>query len=215
MSEKYKRVFSSGENLHVANAPVVIRAGALLKDLATGKMIAQIKFRNISSKKISYLKAAVRQMDAVVNYNNGDYKTYIDMYGVDEVEIPEGVTAIPDADFMDYDGLKSVIIPDGVTSIGIDAFRNCTSLESITIPSSVTYIGERAFQGCTSLERVTIPVSIREIAGDVFHNCTNLKDVYYNADVNLWWKVSRIKSDGYEHITVHCVNGDVQFFFYF
>lgn len=46
---RYSRLFSLGENLHTDGLPVVISAGALLKDNSTGKVLAQLKFRNISN----------------------------------------------------------------------------------------------------------------------------------------------------------------------
>ena len=67
MSERYIKLFSSKENLYAKDSPVVIRAGALLKDSQTGKMIAQLKFQSVSEKTISYLKIAISQLDAVNN----------------------------------------------------------------------------------------------------------------------------------------------------
>ena len=48
MSERYVKVFTCDENLYSENAPVIIRAGALLKDTETGRMIAQLKLQSIS-----------------------------------------------------------------------------------------------------------------------------------------------------------------------
>lgn len=52
MSERYSRVFSLPENLYAEGAPVIIAAGALLKDNQTGRVVAQLKLRNISPKTI-------------------------------------------------------------------------------------------------------------------------------------------------------------------
>ena len=52
MSERYSKVFSLPENLYAEGAPVVIAAGALLKDNQTGRVVAQLKLRNISPKTI-------------------------------------------------------------------------------------------------------------------------------------------------------------------
>ena len=43
MEERYTRLFSLPENLYSAGAPVMIAAGALLKDNQTGKVLAQLK----------------------------------------------------------------------------------------------------------------------------------------------------------------------------
>ena len=52
MSERYSKVFSLPENLYAEGAPVIIAAGALLKDNQTGRVVAQLKLRNISPKTI-------------------------------------------------------------------------------------------------------------------------------------------------------------------
>lgn len=67
-----------------------------------------------------------------------------------------------------------VIIPDTVTTIENAAFMNCTSLETIIIPDSVTYIGESAFQGCTALKNVVIGNGVKEIGDIAFKGCTDL-----------------------------------------
>lgn len=52
MSERYTKLFHLPENLYIEGSPVIIAAGALLKDNQTGRVIAQLKLRNISSKTI-------------------------------------------------------------------------------------------------------------------------------------------------------------------
>ena len=65
MSERYTRVFELHKNLYAENSPVVISAGALLKDNQTGKILAQLKFRNITDKKIKALKISIISFDTV------------------------------------------------------------------------------------------------------------------------------------------------------
>lgn len=50
--------------------------------------------------------------------------------------------------------VTDLVIPDSVTGIGDAAFIDCSSLESVTIPNSVTRIYKYAFNGCTSLTDV-------------------------------------------------------------
>ena len=66
--------------------------------------------------------------------NNGDYKLYVEMYNVTELEIPDGTTTIQSHALSDCTKLTSVTIPDSVTSIGYGAFKGCSNLQSITIP---------------------------------------------------------------------------------
>jgi hypothetical protein len=63
MSERYTRVFTQQGQYYCPGAPVVIQAGALLKDNQTGKILAQIKFKNISPQNIQALTVRVMAQD--------------------------------------------------------------------------------------------------------------------------------------------------------
>ena len=67
MSERYTKLFSLSENLYAKGAPVIIAAGALLKDNQTGKAIAQVKLRNIGKKAIKAAKIVISPFDTVGN----------------------------------------------------------------------------------------------------------------------------------------------------
>ena len=63
MGERYSRLFSLPENLYMEGAPVIIAAGALLKDNQTGKVLAQLKIRNIQDKEINAATVNVLPLD--------------------------------------------------------------------------------------------------------------------------------------------------------
>ena len=65
MSERYTRVFSLPENLYATGSPVIISAGALLKDNQTGKVLAQLKLTNIQYKKIKAVKVKLFPQDTM------------------------------------------------------------------------------------------------------------------------------------------------------
>ena len=52
MAERYSRVFSLAENLYTEGAPLLLAAGALLKDTQSGKLVAQLKLKAIGPKAI-------------------------------------------------------------------------------------------------------------------------------------------------------------------
>ena len=52
MAERYSRVFSLAENLYTEGAPLLLAAGALLKDSQSGKLVAQLKLKAIGAKAI-------------------------------------------------------------------------------------------------------------------------------------------------------------------
>ena len=78
---------------------------------------------------------------------------------VTSVTIPDSITSIPDAAFVNCSKLTNISIPNSVTDIGFSAFSSCTSLKSITLPSSLSTIGNSAFADCPSLMTVTYPGS--------------------------------------------------------
>ena len=63
MAERYIRLSSLPENQYTVGSPVLIAAGALLKDNQTGKALAQVKFKNISPKQIKAIKIAISAFD--------------------------------------------------------------------------------------------------------------------------------------------------------
>ena len=65
MSEKYSRIFSLGENLYSEGSPIVIEAGALLKDNESAWIIAQLKLKSIADLQIKTVKVEIKCLDSV------------------------------------------------------------------------------------------------------------------------------------------------------
>lgn len=65
MAERFTRLFQLGNDLYLDGSPVIICAGALLNDTVTGAVIAQIKYQNISEKKIVAAKVQLCAYDAM------------------------------------------------------------------------------------------------------------------------------------------------------
>ena len=99
------------------------------------------------------------------------------------------VTAINNAAFPNS-AVTSVTIPDSVTSIPDAAFVNCSQLTNISIPNSVTYIGFSAFDGCASLKSITLPSSLRTIGNSAFAGCPSLMTVTYSGSKKQWNKIN-------------------------
>lgn len=100
------------------------------------------------------------------------------------------VTAINNAAFPNS-AVTSVTIPDSVTSIPDAAFVNCSQLTNISIPNSVTYIGFSAFDGCASLKSITLPSSLRTIGNSAFAGCPNLMTVTYPGSKTQWDAIAK------------------------
>lgn len=100
------------------------------------------------------------------------------------------VMAINNAAFPNS-AVTSVTIPDSVTSIPDAAFVNCSQLTNISIPNSVTYIGFSAFDGCASLKNITLPSSLRTIGNSAFAGCPSLMTVTYPGSKTQWDAITK------------------------
>lgn len=80
MSDRYFRLYSLPQNLYAEGSPVLILAGALLKDNQTGKVLVQLKFRNISNKEIKSIKIKVNAYDTASGLLKGvEGFSYLDL----------------------------------------------------------------------------------------------------------------------------------------
>ena len=75
MSERYHRLFSLPDNGYAQGAPVVLAAGALLKDNQTGQILAQLKIRSLSQKPIKAATVSLAPLDTL-NKPLGDAISY-------------------------------------------------------------------------------------------------------------------------------------------
>lgn len=60
MADRYQSLYRLQSNLHLEGSPVIIEAGALLKDTVTKKVLAQLKIRNLEEKGLIACKIAIR-----------------------------------------------------------------------------------------------------------------------------------------------------------
>ena len=95
---------------------------------------------------------------------------------ITKLEIPDGVTAIPNYAFKRVSNITSVTIPSFVTSIGTYAFRDCSNLKTVTFGenSQLVTIGSSTFYGCSSLTSITIPSGVTSIGYYAFDDCSSL-----------------------------------------
>nr|MBQ8244664.1 leucine-rich repeat protein [Oscillospiraceae bacterium] len=124
-----------------------------------------------------------------------DYWTTLDT-DVSSIEIPAGITFIPQKAFYDCDTLTSVTIGPDVTRIGEKAFYDCSNLRVVYIPDSVKTIvasySSGPFYNCSdSLKLYCEPASEPEGWGDYWDRIASSTkiDVYYHVmpeDFSYW-----------------------------
>lgn len=124
MAERFEKLFILPSNLYSEGSPIIISAGALLKDTETGKVIAQIKYHSISSTPIKALKIKVVAYDI-----SGVELEGVDEYQYLDLNVKQG---------QDFGANKAIVLPNVVTrSFGITSveviFSNGIS-QSLAMP---------------------------------------------------------------------------------
>lgn len=136
MSERYSKVFSLPENLYAQGAPVVIAAGALLKDNQTGRVVAQLKLRNISPKTIKAATVSILPLNTVENpLGEAIRYEYLDL------------SSTRDTDF----GSKSAIPMPDITTRSF----NAAVVEVIFADNSIWNASDAAWEALKSPEALT------------------------------------------------------------
>lgn len=80
MAERYSRLFMLPTNLYSEGSPVLIEAGALLRDNVTGSVLAQLKIKSLSSKVIKAMTVGIIPCDiAGRRLSNAVMHQYLDM----------------------------------------------------------------------------------------------------------------------------------------
>ena len=109
--------------------------------------------------------------------------TAIPSYGFDgcnyltKINLPKTLTAINNHAFYECSGMAGFSLPEGINSIGKSAFCYCTSLQEITFPDGVTSLGNYVLYGNTSLTTIKLPDSVDTIGYQAFAECPNLESI--------------------------------------
>lgn len=101
------------------------------------------------------------------------YESFVGCPNLDQVELPSSLQRITGA--FQRSGLTSVVIPRKVTELD-RAFNNCTNLKDVQILGPVEDLGG-SFSGCSSLETMEVPDTVTQLLYNEFLNCTSLKEV--------------------------------------
>lgn len=96
---------------------------------------------------------------------------------IENVTLPNSVTAIYDNAFYGCSNLKSIDIPSSVSYIGSYVFFGCKSLISIELPDNLTTISDGMFSNCVSLQAIKIPNGVTTIGVSAFGGCVSMVNV--------------------------------------
>ena len=87
MNQRYTRLFTLPGPLYAQGSPLIILAGALLKDNQTGRVLAQLKLKNVGTKPIKAVKVSVTPLDAAGMENGQPVEhPYLDLHAARDGE---------------------------------------------------------------------------------------------------------------------------------
>ena len=135
------------------------------------------------------------------NYNTGKYDgeevgpfkvtsvgdmyegTSCDLYGVKYLTLPNSITSILNAAYIELYDLEEITLSENLEEIPSHMFACCDNLKVLNFRSSskIKKIGERAFFECTALKKIQLPTSLETIEDEAFAGCTNLEEITYGS----------------------------------
>ena len=104
------------------------------------------------------------------------------LFGVEEVVLPEGLEVIGDQSFSGCVNLKKINFTEGLRVIEDDAFWDCDLLEELYLPASLESIGSDAFGDCDSLRVVHLPQGC-DVDENAFDGCADELELIYDVKV--------------------------------
>lgn len=179
--------FSGCSSLNVINFPNALKeikdqafyncTSLEIDDLSLPNLetLGQNAFYGVSIKKISNLGKITALPSANTNSNNFGNKTVLE-----EVVLPDTVTALEPYAFYGYSALKNINLDSISIMNGHYHFKNCTSLEGDIILSA-TRIGGESFLG-TKITSIHCD-NVVNIDFDAFENCRSLKIAHFGSNL--------------------------------
>ena len=168
-----KRAEKEGEDWDEVEMIIEARL-AEMNSVASAPSSETIEKNNVSQEQAKAKEVPALKVDKPISKKY--VKTEEDKYAT-SIDIPEGVTVIPDSCFYECSSLESITLPSTIKQIGYNAFYSCSALTSINIPEGVTVIPDWCFIGCTSLENITLPSTIKQIREYAFRYCCVLTSI--------------------------------------
>lgn len=108
-------------------------------------------------------------------------KLFFDCTYLEQVVLPESLTQLGDSIFA-YTRLASVNVPSGVTEIPDGCFMGCYRLSHIDLPPQTVSIGDFAFKGC-GIVSMTFPSTVRSLGKGCIRDCIELTDFQYPENI--------------------------------
>ena len=185
-----KSIKSNAFNLN--NNPIVrISVGTSLEEIGSGAFIG-CKFTSITiPSTVKTIGGAAFQdcveLEAISIPCQFDYSAFSGCTSLRQVNLPSGITTIPDYAFKNCTALTSISFPSSVVTIGNSVFEGCKTLSSVSFNNGLKAIGNYAFSKCSSLYSIYPPSSLETMGVGAFDNCPVEK--IYLSNLKNWCEI--------------------------
>lgn len=115
--------------------------------------------------------------------------TFLNCKNLASVVLNEGTTTIEAQAFMGSSALSSVTLPQSLTSIGVQAFQNCNLSGDIVLPNAVRTLSSEAFAGNVAITSISFPATLANLGESAFRGCSNIASFSIDA-ANAAYKVN-------------------------
>ncbi|MGM9592099.1 MAG: hypothetical protein ACI3VK_05215 [Oscillospiraceae bacterium] len=131
MVERFEKLFELSNNLYSVDSPMIVVAGALLKDTETGKIIVQLKYHSVSTTPIKAIKIGIAAYDV-----SGKEIEGVNEYQYLDLDIKNG---------QEFGSNKAIVLPNAVTRAFViknlsvvlfDGTTNCLIMPLKPLPQS-------------------------------------------------------------------------------
>lgn len=174
--------------------PVVISAGALLKNNETNQVLAQLKVRNISNSNIKAIRIKIIVYDiAHRKLDDNIYYEYLDLNIHRNVEFGQKIPIIlPDNKIREFDVMIEEVIAEDNTvlsfgKIELESLKQPESLKELLWNTEIKYFDQKYGKNC-----VVLPKKIEDLwfcaCGTINHsveeNCIYCGNMYFDFGKN-------------------------------
>jgi len=148
---------------------ILFESGLDKKELADELGISFLQIENLRTGVTKLPGERIREL------NEFGFGVFSDCESLVKINIPEGITELPEQTFAGCKALSNIILPKNLDTIVSHAFSECESLTELVIPHSVKFIDYYAFFNCIALDKLVIPKTVETIKSNAFEGCGNLK----------------------------------------
>lgn len=179
-----QEVFTSAnlENIYIPDSVTEIGANAFAgalnaKNIIIGSGVTSLGTTITSNGNFEYAYICQKLIIGTSNITFIPKNTFINMYTIENISIPNNVLEIGVYAFQNCFRLKTLTLSNKLQKIYSAAFNNCNLLESLTLPTTITTIMTSAFRYCYRLKTINFPSSLSTIEEYAFYQCWNLESI--------------------------------------